>query len=136
MFILFSRPYISSEDDLYFFILVEVFYKVSCYIKRRYACWLIKKQLACSLDLRHGLRICQQLMNVIAAQVAQSRRHGTTIHAYCLIQAEAELEGIHRYTLNQVPLIHISSNGGVQRYLCIHIGIVYAVIPLTAPLQV
>lgn len=136
MFIYFFNVQTPSEDHVYIFILVEVFDKVSRNVIRGHTAWFIKEPTASPLDLRHRPRICQKFMNVEHVYIRQCRRHGTTIHTYCFIQAEAELDGIHRYTLNQVALVHISSNGRVQQHLCIHIGIMYAVVLLTAPLQV
>lgn len=112
LFILTSST--SSEDDIYIFILIERLNKVYRNVLRGHTTWFIEEPAAGPLDLRHGPRICQKFMNVEHVYIRQCRRHGTTIHTYCFIQAEAELDHMYRDTLHQVALSHISSNGRVQ----------------------
>lgn len=78
----FERPSRPSEDDLDFFILVEVFDKVSVYIITGHTVWPVKEPAAGPLDLWHGPRICQKFINVEHVYIRQRRSHGTTIHTY------------------------------------------------------
>ena len=102
LFYIFKCQSRSSEDYVYIFITIKMLHKVSCYESRGHIIRFIEEQLASCLDLRHGPRICQKFIYVIAAQSSKIICHGTTIHAQDFIQSQGETQSPCRDTIAQV----------------------------------